>query len=61
LNYDEKTLREWIEAIKDETQDKLSSWEIDFIDSVERQLNHYSKLSDRQIEILEKIYAEKTS
>lgn len=61
MNYDEKTLREWIEAIKDETQDKLSSWEIDFIDSVERQLNHYSKLSDRQIEILEKIYAEKTS
>jgi len=61
LNYDEKTLREWIEAIKDETQDKLSSWELDFIDSIERQLNHYSKLSDRQIEILEKIYAEKTS
>lgn len=61
MNYDEKTLREWIEAIKDETQDKLSSWELDFIDSIERQLNHYSKLSDRQIEILEKIYAEKTS
>lgn len=58
---DEETLRHWIKTIKDEASDKLTSWEIDFIDSVESAINLVGKLSPRQEEILERIYAEKTS
>jgi hypothetical protein len=39
----------------------LSKWEEDFIDSVAEQLVKRRSLSDRQFEILERIYAEKTS
>ena len=57
---DKVLLLSWIDAIKDECSDNLSTWETDFVDSVEEQLNRYGKLSEKQEEILERIYAENT-
>lgn len=39
---------------------ELTKWEEDFINSVREQFQARRSLSDRQIEILERIYAEKT-
>jgi hypothetical protein len=57
---DKQLLQSWIDTIRDEASEKLTPWESDFVDSVEDQLNRKGKLSDRQEEILEHIYAEKT-
>lgn len=57
---DEKTLRYWIDTIVNEASDKLSDWETNFIESIDAQLRLKGSLSPRQIEILERIYAEKT-
>ena len=38
----------------------LTKWEEDFVTSVTDQFERRGSLSDRQIEILERIYAEKT-
>ena len=40
-------------------QDTLTDWEREFIESVEKQSDEGKLLSDRQMEILEKIYREK--
>lgn len=39
----------------------LSKWEEDFVESVSEQFERRGSLSDRQAEILERIYAEKTA
>ena len=52
-------LESWIEAINTKGR-KLTSWEIDFVESVSEQINANGTLSERQEEILERIYAEKT-
>lgn len=57
----EEILRQWIDAIKTEASDKLSSWETDFVESVESAVNLVGRLSQKQEEILERIYSEKTS
>lgn len=38
----------------------LTKWEEDFISSIGTQLENGRELSERQLEILERIYAEKT-
>lgn len=38
----------------------LTEWEENFVKSVRKQFDRKGTLSDRQIEILERIYAEKT-
>lgn len=38
----------------------LTTWEAQFIESLSDQFHHRGMLSDRQIEILERIYTEKT-
>lgn len=38
----------------------LSKWEEDFLSSISDQFDRKGTLSDKQFEILEKIYAEKT-
>jgi len=40
---------------------ELTKWEEDFIASLSEQLQRRGDLSDRQIEILDRIYTEKTS
>lgn len=58
---DQALLQSWIDAIVEEASDKLSSWETEFIDSIQAQLLKRGQLSQKQEEILERIYAEKTS
>lgn len=53
--------RSWVNAIINEAQDKLSEWETNFVNSIENQLDMGRTLSQRQAEILERIYADKTS
>lgn len=61
VKYTAEDFRRWVDAIKDEASDKLNDWELNFIDSIDRQLGAGRDLSERQIEKLETIYAEKTS
>lgn len=49
---------EWIDRC--ELSDNLSEWEESFVASVKEQLLRKGSISSRQVEILEKIYADKT-
>ena len=49
----------WLEACE-ENIDRLSTWEMEFIESIRRTLDKYGKLSEKQAETLERIYTEKT-
>lgn len=57
--YDIDTLWKWTEVIKTEGKE-LTEWEESFVDSVRDQIQKRRVLSARQIEILERIYVEKT-
>jgi hypothetical protein len=50
----------WLQTIRDEAEEKLTSWELNFIDSIEGKLAFGGQLSEKQENILERIYAEKT-
>lgn len=52
-------LKEWIKIIQEEGHD-LSVWEENFVESISEQLDKKGFLSERQIEVLERIYSEKT-
>lgn len=60
-----ENIREWIEAINSEGRG-LTKWERDFMESITEQFidptrpQWHGSLSERQEEILEWIYAEKT-
>lgn len=56
---DPNVLHDWIVAIQEEGRG-LSKFEVDFVESVAVQLEERGRLSERQVEILERIYAEKT-
>lgn len=58
---DKETIQRWIDAIQDEASDKLTPWETDFIDSIATQVSLGRTLTQKQEEIVERIYAEKTS
>ena len=49
----------WIEAC--EGSDRLTEWEYNFVASVKKQLETKGSLSPKQIEVLERIYADKTN
>ena len=51
-------ISDWIEQCQ--ASRKLTKWEADFIDSIAEQFDARGSISDRQEEILERIYAEKT-
>ena len=53
-----RVLQDWIDQCIESTQ--LTHWERDFVESVGEQLERRGTLSERQQEILERIYAEKT-
>lgn len=40
---------------------ELTKWEEEFLTSIEEQFKRRNNLSDRQFEVLERIYAEKTA
>lgn len=49
----------WLEAVETDGVN-LTAWETDFIESLREQVDRGRTLSERQAEILERIYAEKT-
>ena len=53
-------IESWIELVNTEGRG-LSRWEQDFMDSITQQFYETASLSDRQEEILERIYSERTS
>jgi hypothetical protein len=52
--------KSWVEAILDEASNKLSNWEVDFINSIASQLDNNRNLSEKQADIVERIYSERT-
>lgn len=54
-----ETIRRWITMIQEEGQN-LNKWEEEFVESIAEQFERKNFLSDRQEEILERIYSEKT-
>lgn len=48
----------WVDSIVEEAD--LTKWEANFIDSISEWLDSGRNLSERQAEILERIYSEKT-
>jgi len=53
-----KLVEEWFKSIE-ETGVNLSKWEEDFVESVKEQFTKRGSLSEKQLEILERIYAER--
>lgn len=52
-------IEQWIEAVNEEGHD-LTEWELGFMESITEQFNRDQFLTDRQEQVLERIYAEKT-
>lgn len=50
----------WIETILDEASDELNEWESNFVNDISIKVLNGGTLTQRQEEILERIYAEKT-
>lgn len=55
------TLKSWVEAILTEAEDELNDWERNFVNSISDRLNKGKPLTERQEQILERIYADKTN
>lgn len=58
---EQKTLAEHMLKALESPLHALTKWEEDFIESVTEQLSERGHLSERQMEIVERIYAEKTA
>ena len=56
---DQEKWQSWIDALRSPRRE-LTSWESDFIDSIETQIHDQERMSEKQAEILERIYAEKS-
>ena len=59
MEKDAKIVQGWVDQVNDEGRN-LTSWELGFMESITDQFTKTKSLSDRQLEILERIYAEKT-
>jgi len=57
--YSSSVISGWFEALETPSKE-LTKWEQSFIESVRDQFERTGRLSDPQLEVLEKIYAEKT-
>lgn len=55
-----EVIAHWLSTIQLEGRG-LTKWEEDFVASLAEQFDRWPKISDRQEEILERIYAEKTA
>lgn len=53
--------KDWVRDIIDESQDKLTAWELKFIADIEMKLDKGYTLSQAQAEKLESIYVDRTS
>lgn len=59
MKYTKEQLARFVDAIQD-TGINVSKWEADFVASVGQQLTERGTLSEKQIEILDRIYSERT-
>ena len=59
MTKDPEVIEHWIRTIN-ESGVNLTKWEEDFVDSVGEQFSKYRRISDKQEDILERIYAERT-
>ena len=59
MTYTADELWKWLNSIRDYGRG-LSDWEEEFCESVRGQLSRRGSLSERQVEILERIYSERT-
>ena len=53
-----KIIEQWLNDVNDAGED-LTAWESQFMESITEQFERKGGLSERQIEILERIYTEK--
>lgn len=60
MTKDPQVIEDWINHVN-ERGVNLTKWEKDFMESITEQFANRRSLSDKQEEILERIYAEKTS
>ena len=56
---DPKVIQHFIDTVNEDGMD-LTALEINFMESITEQFEKYKKLSFKQVEILERIYANKT-
>lgn len=54
-----EVIKQWIDHINNEGH-ALSKWELDFMESITDQFERRQSVSDKQEEILERIYTDKT-
>lgn len=59
MKQDPKVIAHWINELEIPSKE-LTDWETQFLESISDQWNRFHVLSDKQVEILERIYAEKT-
>lgn len=53
-----EVIEDWLSQCENQFT-KLSKWEQDFVESLREQFTQRGRLSEKQLEILERIYAEK--
>ncbi|HEY4698991.1 MAG TPA: hypothetical protein VIH27_01270 [Nitrososphaerales archaeon] len=59
MDKDPKLVEEWINYINEHGVN-LTKWELDFMESITEQFELYRRLSDKQVDIVERIYTDKT-
>ena len=60
MTNDPKVIEHWINTVNEEGKN-LSKWEEDFMESITEQFKEKNWISDKQEDILERIYTDKTS
>lgn len=60
MKHSNEVIAHWIETVNEEGRN-LTDWEVGFMESLTDQFERSGRISDRQEEILERIYAEKTA
>lgn len=55
-----EVIQDWIQRIIDESQDRLSIWEMKFISDMELAIIKYGSLTENQQNKLEQIYNDRT-
>jgi len=60
MTKDKEVIQQWIDHVN-ENGVNLSKWELDFMESVTEFFSQRSWISDKQEDILERIYTDKTS
>ena len=58
MKYSREVLADWLDRIENEASG-LTAWESSFVVSLADQMDQGRNLSERQVEILERIYVEK--